>query len=87
MCLGFEDVGEILGEEIGRRQDVRAALAFKEDGEPEGSVGSLGRDEGACRTLDTDQSSGLRLAPVVRSVVRTSCIMEEIVGGFWTYAQ
>lgn len=44
--LDFEDKFEGFGVEPGRGEDVGAALAFEEEGEPEGEGGASGWKEG-----------------------------------------
>jgi hypothetical protein len=49
--LELEDCGERRGREPGGREDVGAALAFEEEGEPEGEGGALGGNEGGGAAL------------------------------------
>lgn len=44
--LDFEDELQRFGVEPGRREDVGTALAFEEEGEPEGEGGASGWEEG-----------------------------------------
>ena len=56
-CVGrdlgfvFEDFIEGGGEQPGRGEDVGSALAFEEEGEPEGELGAVGWAEGLCCAL------------------------------------
>lgn len=45
-CFELEHFAEGFGVEPWWGHDVGAALAFEQDGEPEGEVGALGWDEG-----------------------------------------
>ena len=55
----FEDFVEGGGEEPGRGEDVGSALAFEEEGEPEGEGGSVGWSEGFCCALGAFVSMGI----------------------------